>query len=63
MASDGVTPQAQAAYERAKADQRFRPAQELIDSIERGDFQGTSGPIVNRLEWQEIKRRLVGHHE
>ena len=52
-----ISPQGRAAYERAVAEQRTKPPQELIDSIERTDYQAMPGPLVNRLEWHEIKRR------
>jgi hypothetical protein len=30
----------------------------LIDAIEAQGFEGEAGPLVNSMEWIELKRRL-----
>ena len=58
-ANDGVDAAAEAAYQRAKSEVGALPRHDLIERIEHGGFEGGSGPLVKRLEWVEIKRRVL----
>jgi len=40
------------------ADLMKMSARELIDSIEAQGFEGEAGPLLNSMEWIELKRRL-----
>lgn len=53
----------QAALERAQEKLKSRTAASLIKSIEEDGYEAQPGPIKNRLEWQEICRRLLENHE
>lgn len=37
---------------------KLRSAADLIERIESTGYTAEPGPLVNRLEWMEIKRRL-----
>lgn len=43
----------------AREEMKSIPAADLIKSIEDDNFTAMPGPLKNRLEWQEIKRRLA----
>ena len=46
--------------EQSRRDQlKLHSAADLIERIERSGYTAEPGPLVNRLEWMEIKRRLL----
>jgi hypothetical protein len=42
----------------APADLTKASARKLIDAIEAQGFEGEAGPLLNSMEWIELKRRL-----
>lgn len=55
MAADG----GQKALEEAKEELKTRSAADLIKSIDDTGYYAQPGPLKNRLEWQELCRRLL----
>ena len=46
--------------EQSRRDQlKLHSAADLIERIESTGYTAEPGPLVNRLEWMEIKRRLL----
>ena len=49
----------QAALDRAKEEMKHVSSADLINSIDSTGYNSSVGPLENRLEWQELKRRLL----
>ncbi len=47
------------ALDAAMEEMRERSSADLIDAIERTGYYAQPGPLANRLEWQELKRRCL----